>query len=505
MKHVFTRACIAAVVGASLLASAAMAQSPRPIAPDKARVIEFWTKERRAAAIPRDLVIDERGLGYLRHRSGFLQPHGHDTPAVTRGSDPTPSPFAKGGGGGSGSGTSGGDTTPPSIADMVPSASAAIGSSATFSATVTDDSGVKSVNILVRKGTSREQSFSATKSASDDTWSVDLQGFSDGAWSWRIKATDNARVTGYSESVAFTVNTSSATGGGGGTDGVVENDPWSFGGPVQTAAGRIYFYMPANPKGTRWSGYVCSGTVATDRTSGRSVIITAAHCVYDDVNKAFATNVMFIPNQAGTSAQGTDRDCANDPIGCWVPSAGVVDQNWTTRTFPDNIPWDYAFYVVSDSGAHINATTNGEIVDGALDAAAGSMSIQFDAPVTTGTGAFTHALGYSYSDDPNFMYCAQDLSTQGQWNWWLGSCGLSGGASGGPWVQPMGTNDSGAPTGDGPIISVNSWGYTTSPGMAGPKLSGTSAQCLFTAAKSAARDTVLAVSNPSNCASSTSP
>ena len=33
------------------------------------------------------------------------------------------------------------------------------------------------------------------------------------------------------------------------------------------------------------------------------------------------------------------------------------------------------------------------------------------------------------------------------------------------------------------IISVNSWGYTTSPGMAEPKLSGTSAACVFTAAK----------------------
>ncbi len=85
---------------------------------------------------------------------------------------------------------------------------------------------------------------------------------------------------------------------------------------------------------------------------------------------------------------------------------------------------------------------------------------------------FTHALGYSYSDDPNFMYCAEDMTLEGAVNWWLPSCGLSGGASGGPWVQPM----SG---GDGPLISVNSWGYTTAPGMAGPKFSGTSTECVF--------------------------
>jgi len=33
---------------------------------------------------------------------------------------------------------------------------------------------------------------------------------------------------------------------------------------------------------------------------------------------------------------------------------------------------------------------------------------------------------------------------------------------------------------------VNSWGYTTGPGMAGPKLSGTSASCIYDVAKSAA-------------------
>jgi hypothetical protein len=36
-------------------------------------------------------------------------------------------------------------------------------------------------------------------------------------------------------------------------------------------------------------------------------------------------------------------------------------------------------------------------------------------------------------------------------------------------------------TGTGPIISVNSWGYTNQPGMAGPVLDA-SAQCTFDAA-----------------------
>ena len=117
-----------------------------------------------------------------------------------------------------------------------------------------------------------------------------------------------------------------------------------------------------------------------------------------------------------------------------------------------------------------------KIAHGALDAIAGSLSVQFDAPAT---GDVTHALGYSYSDDPNFMYCKEDMTTERDANWWLASCQLSGGSSGGPWVQPM-TN------GSGPIISVNSWGYTTSDGMAGPFLNGTSASCLFSEAKTEA-------------------
>ena len=36
------------------------------------------------------------------------------------------------------------------------------------------------------------------------------------------------------------------------------------------------------------------------------------------------------------------------------------------------------------------------------------------------------------------MYCAEALGTEGSYNdLWLGSCGLSGGSSGGPWVQPV--------------------------------------------------------------------
>ena len=441
--------------------------------PAKARVVEYWTSARRAAAVPRDFVIDSRGLGYLRRPDGSLQPYGHQI--IAENAANSPSPNGKPSGGGS-------DTIPPSISNMNPGQDAVIGASQTFSATVEDEFGVKSVSFTIRyPDGSTTQTFDA--GADGTTWSVTLQGFTDSdpeyPWSWRVVAKDTAKKggnTATSEWVNFRVDTGG--GGSGGDSGdTVANMEWEDGGRVQTAAGRLYFEMPNNKKRKGpWSGYVCSGTAVSDSIDNRSVILTAAHCVYDDANQAFARNVLFIPNQAGTSGSRTDFDCDNDPIGCWVPSFGVVDTAWTGTTFPDNIPWDYAYYAVTVTGAHAGTGT-----EESLEVAAGTLAIDFGPPDfddgTAGASSddFTHALGYSYNVDPNFMYCAEDMTTEGADNWWLPSCELSGGSSGGPWVQPMNIS-----TGDGPVISVNSWGYVGSPGMAGPKLDGsTSASCVF--------------------------
>ena len=468
---------IALLLSMSMVASVAYAQQGgsapgRTIATDKARVVQHWSAERRALAQPRDLVIDARGLGYLRNRDGSLAPYGHKVAAQA------------GGNGGPTAGPSGGDSTPPTITNMNPTEGAVIGAAQTFSATVTDaGSGVRSVSFVIRypNGTTT-QSFSAARGA-NDVWSVNLQGFSDGDWAWWVEARDAASGRG-NRSTSKVANFAVDTGGGGSEnnqstgDGTVSNAEWTAGGAVQMAAGRIYFEMPGNAKRKGpWTGYVCSGTVIADQASGRSIILTAAHCVYDDANKAFARNVLFIPNQAGTSGSGTDLDCNNDPLGCWVPSFGVVDGNWTSRIFPNNIAWDYAYYVVSDSGAHAGAPSS----SASLESAAGALTASFDAPLyDTGTDHLdrTHALGYSYSEDPKFMYCTEDMTTEGAVNWWLPSCGLSGGSSGGPWVQSMDTT-----SGRGEVISVNSWGYSNPPGMAGPKLVDTTAWCVFLAAQ----------------------
>ena len=253
--------------------------------------------------------------------------------------------------------------------------------------------------------------------------------------------------------------------GGGG--GVVTFGEWDLGGQVARSAGRILFELADG-----W--YVCSGTVVTDSTTGRSIVLTAAHCIYDDVAKEFSRTAVFIPNQDDGGGDLSDFDCSNDPFGCWILDHGVVDVNWTTRTFPDNVAWDYGYYVVSDSSSH-SVTDLSSLGDASLDSVVGSMAQSFDTP---GVGSDAHALGYSYDVDPELMYCMESLGTNGSDNYWLGRCNMSGGSSGGPWVQPMDEN-----TGSGPVFSVNSWGYTFQSGMAGPKLHGTSASQVFAFAK----------------------
>ena len=147
--------------------------------------------------------------------------------------------------------------------------------------------------------------------------------------------------------------------------------------------------------------------------------------------------------------------------------------------------WDYGYYVVPDSGAHSGSSSPFTSAKDSqvLDQTAGSFPISFSTPSTT--PAFEYALGYSYDQDPLFRYCAEDMTTDpnSTVDWWLGSCLLSGGSSGGPWIQPPSTPWLGE---GGSIISVNSYGYTGSSGMAGPKLNNDDAKRVFCAAKAAA-------------------
>lgn len=100
---------------------------------------------------------------------------------------------------------------------------------------------------------------------------------------------------------------------------------WTAGGEVLKTTGEVLFAMGG-------TYYVCSASVADDTVSGRSIILTAGHCVYDETGGAFATNWMFVPDydSAAASLNTSGSFCANTSLGCWTASALVAAGGFTT-------------------------------------------------------------------------------------------------------------------------------------------------------------------------------
>ena len=253
-------------------------------------------------------------------------------------------------------------------------------------------------------------------------------------------------------------------------------------------------------------GRVCTGTVVTDNVTGRSLILTAGHCIYNRENEGFMRNVLFIPDQRNTSGEATDAVCTNDPYGCWVPQFGVIDSRFVTyarrdseqaRDTPEHLKysnsasliWDFGFYVVPDMAAHRAGDPS---VPEALDEAVSTYDIRFDTPLYddgVSDVAWTSIFGYEQQYDPELRYCSNAITTEYLWlsyNRSKSICSLQGGASGGPWIYNFDKN-----TGSGVIVSVSSVAAQFGYGIWGPKFEEASAECVFDYAREASFDSVL--------------
>jgi hypothetical protein len=213
--------------------------------------------------------------------------------------------------------------------------------------------------------------------------------------------------------------------------------------------------------------------------------LTAAHCAYQyrPEGGRFAEHALFIPDQDDTTGSKSDEACSNDPYGCFIPAFAAVDYRWTQQGFPHSVPYDYAFYVIpNDIAAHEKGYMH------YADPGLSQYLPELTEPIPVNwnynhyAAPFTTGLGYSFDKDPDFRYCAGPMSTKfgikTYENLWIGVCEMTGGSSGGPWMVDTDLN------GRGTVVSVNSWGYTSSSGMAGPNLSTGAAECLYEKAKS---------------------
>jgi hypothetical protein len=267
-------------------------------------------------------------------------------------------------------------------------------------------------------------------------------------------------------------------GGSGGSGTSTTGSHWTNqNAAVFNTTGKVLFTMAG-------IDYVCSGAVVDDGslTNGKSLILTAGHCVYDETHHAFATNWMFVPayedgGSIVTSGSTHSFTCDTTKFGCWTATALTTTTAWATgNSSPAAFNNDYAFATVGPGGK--TATSNTQ-----LDATVGANAIDFNVGHPTQVYAFGYPQASPY-DGQKLIYCAgTDVAdTWGGTSDFGLNCGMTGGSSGGPWFV-----DFKATSGTGTLTSVNSFKYTAGPYskyMWGPYF-GDYAQKTYTEAKGA--------------------
>ncbi len=232
-------------------------------------------------------------------------------------------------------------------------------------------------------------------------------------------------------------------GGGGGT---VSGASWTGGDAIVKRSGRVLFTMNN-------VDYICSAAVASDSKTTHAVVLTAAHCVYDEVAKKVATNWVYIPS----FDTAPTYSCGSTTYGCWTALALVVHSGYANAGgFNEQATvHDFAFAVVG-AGGH-GATQ----VD-----ALGFYNLK----TTVAKGATMWPFGYPAAGKykgKDLTYCKGPIfeDPYNSEKTWGVTCDMTGGSSGGPWMGD--TNDPG--NGSGTIGSVNSYGYSGVKAMHGPK------------------------------------
>jgi V8-like Glu-specific endopeptidase len=256
----------------------------------------------------------------------------------------------------------------------------------------------------------------------------------------------------------------------GGGDGTTTGSSWTGGGLVKEVTGKVFFEMDGG-------AFVCSGTVATDNANGRSLVLTAAHCIFDESSGEFATKWMFIPD----FDQSPTFTCSQTQYGCWTANALVVHEGYATAGGFNTQATihDFAFAVVG-GGGHSGASQ--------LDATVGSMPLAVNGLSAPGQSA--HAFGYPAAGrykGKDLVYCAGQTFEDpfnDELTWGL-PCNMTGGSSGGPWLSNFQTTG-----GTGGLSSLNSYGYPGVQAMHGPKFN-SDTTAVFNAARTASGNTIV--------------
>lgn len=200
------------------------------------------------------------------------------------------------------------------------------------------------------------------------------------------------------------------------------------------AVGKLFFTIPGQ------GDFVCSASVIRTR-----LIVTAAHCLYGD--GSFFTNWTFVP-----AFDGSKTGSAQHPLGTWNWNYGIIHRNWidTNGVVPNNT--DFGILEMKDQGSTKISSKTGKL--------ATATAHLFDTHVTM--------LGYPCNLDSCKIMQRVDSSdhrpgtTDPDNNAFEYGSDMTGGSSGGPWVENFGTGPN--PTGGfatrNAVVAVTSYGFT---------------------------------------------
>ncbi len=243
-------------------------------------------------------------------------------------------------------------------------------------------------------------------------------------------------------------------GSGGGsttTSGTSYWDVTKHGDLVARVTGKVFFTMSGKP-------YVCSGSLVEDGNNEIAVVVTAAHCVFDNATKSFATNWAFVPNYDKDA--GSLKGATYYSLILYAPIGFTSLGSFNTTAILN----DFAFAVIPTLDLNITGL-----------------------PVISLATSFLNnkgdAFGYPAASPFNgeeLVYSTGPVSTDrntGNKTWRLPST-LTGGASGGPWYNGYTSGNS-----IGSVSSVNSYKYGNDKNsMYGPKFNSLTND-LYSAAK----------------------
>jgi len=204
--------------------------------------------------------------------------------------------------------------------------------------------------------------------------------------------------------------------------------------------GHLFFQQWDALSGT-WKNYNCSATVVN--SENKSVVWTAAHCVYQTYSNVWNRSYMFCPGYRNGS-------CA---LGKWTPYSQSTTSQWQNATSCNAAGTCNVADFQYDFGALKMNAINGYRIANWV----GSQGISFNGPLYQSRYLFGYPLNKANGE--YLYYCAGD-NTYVNYNLRVAPCGAGGGASGGPWLSQINSSWQGV------VHSVNSHGDGTF--MAGP-------------------------------------